>query len=78
MDGAKEWKTRAKRQALHRGARYMQVLLVTDGSLVRFHGRDLIEQYLLTQMSIVSSDDLSYCVYRNVVQCHKCLMQYCM
>lgn len=58
MDGAQERRTRARRQALHRGPRFMQVLLVTDGSLVRFHGRDLIEQYLLTQMSIVSTADL--------------------
>ena len=34
--------------------RYMEVMLVADDSVVQFHGEDLVEQYLLTQMSIVS------------------------
>ena len=34
--------------------KYIEVLLVIDNSVVNFHGHSLVEQYLVTQMNLVS------------------------
>ncbi|KAI0225806.1 A disintegrin and metalloproteinase with thrombospondin motifs 14 [Lamellibrachia satsuma] len=46
---------RHRRSTRHLGIRYMQVLVVTDQTVVRFHGREVLEEYILTQMSIVNN-----------------------
>ena len=45
--------SRQRRNAYDRKTKYMEVLVATDNSVVDFHGRHLVEQYLLTQMYIV-------------------------
>ena len=45
--------SRHRRDLTQHGEKFMEVLLVTDRSVVDFHGRGFLEQYLMTQMNLV-------------------------
>ena len=47
-------KSRQKRDLYGFGPKYLEVMVATDNTVVDFHGRTLFEQYLITQMYIVS------------------------
>ncbi len=47
-------KSRVKRQWYGGGPKYLEVIVATDYTVVNFHGPDVLEQYILTQMSLVS------------------------
>ena len=44
---------RTKRQLYYGDPKYLEVILATDNTVVHFHGQSILEQYILTQISIV-------------------------
>lgn len=50
---ANQSKLRTKRQLYYGDPKYLEVILATDNTVVHFHGQSILEQYILTQISIV-------------------------
>ena len=54
--------------------KYIEVLLVIDNSVVNFHGHSLVEQYLVTQMNLVSLSRDVTCMTSFTCQNEMCIV----
>lgn len=65
---------RSTSKGFKHGPRYLQMLIVTDSSVRSFHGTDLMQQYIITQVYIVSSFNLMSCWQEAWYQNHSILV----